>query len=595
MPCTFTPGASSEVRTSVWHNYQTIALTPESNEGFTIRIGLEQALCAYCHRQMRGIGWGSPNYALCLPCGLNNFNSPNLYLARSDLMNEWEAHQEPTSTYGDEESTSEGDAEVDETAIRTKRDRNFNPAQYRRYMYGTDLHGRDGCAGYRCETYSAPRRTIPSGSTFMLGVGSRGHLCLPCFDKLKAQFDARPGTNCPSCGIRTVSALVAVVATALNDGNIQVCQTCVNENYIQCPETDAHPVHRSLVVHAIIPSPSNPVRRVYASRVWARLHWYQASSADRWYVSQEEAERGLFSVDEPYQRERLARENELTVFSYGTNVIKMHGFPAVTKKDGLCFGVELEMQPNRAHTHSQVVGILGGKFVAGRPYILCRDSSIGDAGVELITLPYTLEAHKSDKYMPWKKVLADLRTVAQSGQNTTQCGMHVHMNRRALSDLQMGKMQVIINAPEMQQLIVTIAQRSETAYAHRYFKKVADGGKVVGGHGDALNMSNSKGTIELRIFRGNLRYERVMKNLEFAEALCLYAAEQSIQKVHDPKEMVDWLEDHHGHYPHLVKFLREEYTPTKAFARTAARLRKVPSQWQEAAESLTIEPTEGDI
>lgn len=545
-------------------------LTRASNETFVPMTGLDgRGLCATCRIGQPGTAWGSNNYVLCTTCAMTLFQAPDLRAVMPQIF---------LPQY-------EEDGDDETVPLTTKRDKDFIPTNYRTYIHTQPLSGRHGCAGYKCETYSAPERTIPANTQFMLGSSDRGHLCMHCFDKLRTQFYAAPPRiYCSSCERR--------IRTGYSQDTVmegQVCNRCIAGHFIPTPATDNGWVRRDTAAW-ITTSDGN---QVYASERWAAAHWFQG--AHRWFATEEERDAELYAADTAYRDQRIASHIGHRIFSYGTNIIKMHGFPTITKRNDLCFGVELEMQPNDNHTQEQVVAILGGKFVSERPYILCADSSLGAAGVEMITLPYTLANHKSDKYVQWTKILGDLRKVAKSGQNTTSCGMHVHINRKALSHLQMGKMLVVINAPEMQELIVTIAQRSETSYARRFYKKVTEGGKIIGGHGDALNMSNQKGTVELRIFRGNLRYERVMKNLEFAEALCLYAAQQSIQKVADPAEMLSWINDNKAHYPHLVKFLREEYRPTRAFARRAALYRKSGTDWESVPSYVLVEPTEGDI
>jgi hypothetical protein len=484
----------------------------------------------------------------------------------------------------DEQDDEYSTAEV----VMTKIDKDFNPDNYVPHTHTKDLSNPLwGCAGYRCTTFAAPSRTIPAGTQFMLGHDKRGCLCMDCFNKAKRKFENMPDlARCSNCETRIPSSRAT---STVYDGT--VCNSCIGEYYLLAAETDGGYI-TATNAQRVIRQSRTPL---FASPAYARANWFTVDNGATWYLTAEDRDRSLYQADAAYLASRLEHNSLSSVFPYATNIIKMHGFPSVTKSTDLCLGVELEMQPNGNHTHVQVTAALGGKFFTGRPYILCADSSIGPNGVELITLPYTLAAHKSDKYMNWTKTLADLREVAKSGINTKQCGMHVHINRRALSHLQMGKMLVIVNAPEMQEFMVTIAQRSEADYCRRYEKKVADGGKITGSHSDALNMSNNKGTCELRIFRGNLRYERVMKNLEFAEALCLYAKEQSIQKVARPDLLVGWLEDNKAHYPHLVKFIREYYEPTKAFARKAKALR-AQNEWQYAVSACTaIEPVEGDL
>lgn len=580
MPCTFDP--YDRRRSRDWRSSDN-RLTPASNEEFHVITGLVGGGCGHCRANAGSIAWGSMRYVLCLNCAQGRFNAPDLRRLYPEIF---DGNAEPY----DEDANYEEAPDM----LITKRDKDFDPRKYKRYVHAGDLSDRHGCAGYRCATYSAPHRTIPANAPFMLGEGQRGHLCMECFAKLKEKWDALPTRIiCSYCDRRVPESRMREV---MHWRDSRVCASCLQEYFIHCPETDGGYVPQEGVVYAqTIATEGEASRRVYASPRYAERNWFMGR--DTWYMTEEQADREMFQVDTYYRDRKIAEHQGHTIFSYGTNVIKMYGFPEVTPKDSLCYGVELEMQPNARNTHEKLVEVLGGKYVANRAYILCRDSSIGAAGVEMITLPYTLANHKSDKYMPWAKLLAELRKVGQSGQNNTQCGMHVHINRRALSHLQMGKMLVVINAPEMQELIATIAQRSEASYCRRYFKKVADGGKIIGSHGDALNCSNGKGTLELRIFRGNLRYERVMKNLEFTDALCNYANEQSIQKVHLPDQMVSWINDNRSHYPHLAKFIAEEYQPTKAFMRTAAKARASSSSdaWSNVVSKVHVEPTEGDI
>lgn len=579
MPCSF--DANTRLHGRSWRNVSAVHyVLSESNEQFRLLSGVNGGACHRCDNPVYGWGWGSEWHLLCLRCAIH-FGGPDLTQTMPQLFNS--------------ELDSDDSYEEHQLNLTTKRDKDFDPRKYKPYRHSARLTGTDGCSGYRCPTYAAPYRTIPANALFYLGENNRGHLCEACYNKLKTKWDAIPDTHlCRSCGRHSRYDLHPTA----HNGN--VCLPCVNQFYMPATETDGQHIRRDGAVWCTYPAQTNadglltaPPRRVYASEEWAEAHWFRGRS--QWYLDEAAADEELYGADEAYRANSLARDRNMTIFSYGTNIIKLHGFPlAVTKKDDLCFGVELEMQPNRNHQHLDLIAVLGDKWVAGRPYIMCRDSSIGEAGVEFITLPYTLANHKSDKYVEWTKILEQLRKVAQSGANTTACGMHVHINKRALSNLQMGKMLVIVNCPEMQQLIVTIAQRSDTSYARRFYKKVTEGGKIIGSHGDALNMSNNKGTAELRIFRGNLRYERVMKNLEFTEALCLYANEQSIQRIRDPKLFVSWINDHKHHYPHLVKFIDEEYEPTKAFARMAARI-AVGQDWQEAASAVQVEPLEGDV
>ena len=192
-------------------------------------------------------------------------------------------------------------------------------------------------------------------------------------------------------------------------------------------------------------------------------------------------------------------------------------------------------------------GITG---VQGR-YVLEHDGSLNETGVELVTCPYTLDFHQ--KQFGWDKLLEAVRPIAQSGKGTRACGMHVHVNRKALSALTLGKMLVFINATKNSRLVVKVAQRDSDRWAERYEKKITQGKDRNSDKYQAMHLSER--TVEFRIFRGNLRPERVLKNIEFVHSVVIYCKGASIQELDKPEGYYAWLFKHRGTYRNLVKFL----------------------------------------
>jgi hypothetical protein len=198
---------------------------------------------------------------------------------------------------------------------------------------------------------------------------------------------------------------------------------------------------------------------------------------------------------------------------------------------------------------------LGGRMgglpdVAGN-YILAADGSLNASGVELITCPYTLDYHQ--KQFGWDTLLAKVATIGRSGKNTQACGMHVHCNRAAISALTLGKMLVFANTPDNKLLLTHVAQRPDNRYTQRAPKRFVDGKVSTTQKYDALHVTQS--TIEFRIFRGNLRPERVLKNIEFCHALITYCQQAGIKACLNHADFAVWLGKNRGNYKHLVAFL----------------------------------------
>jgi hypothetical protein len=210
--------------------------------------------------------------------------------------------------------------------------------------------------------------------------------------------------------------------------------------------------------------------------------------------------------------------------------------------------------------HSELVAALGGPdghadTIPGK-YILARDGSLNTSGVELITNPYTLEFHQTK--FGWADLLEKVKGIGKSGVGTDACGMHVHCNRAAISALTLGKMLVFANSNENRALLATVAQRSNSSYARAYPKRITDGKQVRGASRyDCLNITAA--TIEFRIFRGNLRPERVLKNIEFCHAVVTYCATASIKACQTSMDFIQWLDKNRGPYKNLVRFLAPTY------------------------------------
>ena len=259
--------------------------------------------------------------------------------------------------------------------------------------------------------------------------------------------------------------------------------------------------------------------------------------------------------------EESEEDDDAILYEYGTNVIHEHGWPRRTRKTSLCFGVELELEATTHLNFMQTIEDFGGRDGNGR-FLLKRDGSLDDYGMELVTLPYTLDDHRT--YFSWDRLLTErLRGMARSGSGTSRCGMHVHVNRSVLTPLTIGKLLVFLNGGseyDQDDFISEIAQRYSNGYCSRDKAK-----KITTPFGknrykcdryDILNVGNA--TIEFRMFRGNLRPERVLKNLEFCHASIRFCEESGIHESASYRNFLRWMKRHRKEYPYLAAFLIEK-------------------------------------
>jgi hypothetical protein len=258
-----------------------------------------------------------------------------------------------------------------------------------------------------------------------------------------------------------------------------------------------------------------------------------------------------------------------SVYPYAKDILDVLEWPVENARNALVFGVELEVLPTGTNKQHTLVSALGG--ARGERFILKADASIA-GGVEIVTLPYTLDQHKT--LFDWSDFLAPLKNIAKSGSGTEKCGLHIHINRAALSALTVGKMLCFANSENLHDLMDIIAQRPANSYCARYPGKKLTAGKKNSDSREMVNVQDN--TVELRMFRGNTRPERVLKNLEFAHALVQYCRAASMQDIESPEHFTKWLITNRGHYPKLVNFLIEKQASD--WFMTLARETDTPTQ-----------------
>lgn len=204
------------------------------------------------------------------------------------------------------------------------------------------------------------------------------------------------------------------------------------------------------------------------------------------------------------------------------------GRDVVAPASSLYMGFELEME---------MKGNCGPGDVADHLLELWPDESIYfktdsslNYGVEMVSHPMTLEAFKR---MP----LDSLATLAEMGVrswNTSTCGMHIHLSRRAFK----GNTHIWafshLLAQNVEQM-VAIAGRNSERFGRLDTEFMAEGlrNHLKGEYSarySAINYQN-RFTLELRMFKGTLRYERVLANLEFAHAAHAYTAKLSANSI----------------------------------------------------------------
>lgn len=186
-------------------------------------------------------------------------------------------------------------------------------------------------------------------------------------------------------------------------------------------------------------------------------------------------------------------------------------------------GFELEVEIGECRNSTSDVLTRLDEAFDGNAYYK-HDGSLSN-GFEIVTHPMTLAAHH--KLIDWSFCQSLTSMGVRSWQPGT-CGLHVHISRssfRSLTHLALFQFLILHNETQFQYF----AGRSSSEWAK--FDGVSKNvipemkGKPYYNRGryEAVNVTNSS-TVEIRIFRGSLKPERVKMALELVNACWLYTS-----------------------------------------------------------------------
>lgn len=390
-------------------------------------------------------------------------------------------------------------------------------------------------------------------SGFLVTAGGTIHV--DGYGVLSPQAAAHLARPCVEC-----SNLFVVGDLTSVDGHGLVCSRCLNRHYRYCAQHNR--VHR---LNELCPAAA------------------QAEEQRRLRTQREEAERGrLAAVEDAYAHPNpnpfvetnvtlpteipvsLRSDRQRCVLNYSANVLDvLRGFRGAENErlpeEPLWLGVELEVQP-RVGAHHRYVAMT---YETVKSFaVMKNDGSLRDGGFEIVTVPGTLAWHLSGVWDDFfKRAAPNLHA-----WDTETCGLHVHINRHAMSAFTIGKLLTFVHDQRNADLLSRVAGRriGGSYYSTVNGLRVRDGRyrgrSFEWSHHWALGFStkNHGSTLELRIFRGNCGRNGLFRSLEFTQMICEFAATSS------PKEMTAeafsaWFQQPwiYPRYPHFKRWARK--------------------------------------
>jgi len=239
------------------------------------------------------------------------------------------------------------------------------------------------------------------------------------------------------------------------------------------------------------------------------------------------------------------------IHNYSTRVEQMLKFKATRVRPNTVYlGCELEYETNNRNRAQ--IGV--GKLMHGHA-LMKSDGSIHN-GFEIVTCPATLDIHLEIFKKFYDSIPPDLKI-------EKNVGMHVHVSRKPLSQLTIGKLTEFLNRLDNKQFIAHIAGRIDNNYARMNDERTVTFPWKHRNGGDrynALNLNNSN-TVEVRLFATPMNYKEFATRLQFVQALVDYCmpaqSNDSLKKQTHYEAFMHWLSSRRRMFPELSYHLKE--------------------------------------
>lgn len=228
------------------------------------------------------------------------------------------------------------------------------------------------------------------------------------------------------------------------------------------------------------------------------------------------------------------------------------------------FELEVESDGNSIKDGAEVVSNALGERI-----YLKEDGSLNQ-GFEIVTHPHSLNEYQDN--FDWS-ALSQLRRLGFRSWDTSTCGLHVHVSRTAFGIPNSRRHITKTQAHElrfMKLIYDNDRQISRLAGRTSNYATFEDKGRLVSkikygaqhnGRYSAINSENSE-TLEVRVFRGSLKPERVLMALELVQCAVEYTRDLHVSA---SNKALSWMMftryvvDNATTYPHLFTAMEKSF------------------------------------
>ena len=274
--------------------------------------------------------------------------------------------------------------------------------------------------------------------------------------------------------------------------------------------------------------------------------------------------------DKNYLSKFAPAKNKLRDYSDNVlNLLDAVVLPTENKATAQTYGLEIECF-SLPKAPINIKELIEEKYLLGTA--ICKsDGSIGHNGIEIVTVPMSFEFIKNTDYFFnfYKNVGGFLGSFSR---NST--GVHIHIGRKFLTTLQQAKIVDFINNSMNFDYLIKIAGRdfvndNSNSYARPLFKdhSIKDVADYIKSRSsadkyNAVNI-NHRDTIEIRIFKGNVKPEVLYRYVEFTDALVNFVKNVSLE-TNQYYKFLEFVESHKAVYPILFEFNKFNFSKSKS-------------------------------
>lgn len=249
--------------------------------------------------------------------------------------------------------------------------------------------------------------------------------------------------------------------------------------------------------------------------------------------------------------------NDSNIHNYGYKPTpEFHGADPNNKY--LYFGIELEVEAKSADL-SEGAQLMTDEW---EDFAYLKEDGSLNFGFEIVTHPASLYYYQN--HVSWSTI-DKLRVMGFRSWNAGTCGLHVHIDRRAFKDrTHLMAFSMLVNhesglsrhiaGRNSSYGVIGGGSKTDNIYTIKGYGRGRGGDRY-----NAINLQNTA-TVEVRMFKGSLKVERILSGIEYCHALVTYSRDirsgNNAGEMLRPEEFMTWIRKQ-GKYPNLVQFLPE--------------------------------------